>query len=135
MHRPESVNPVDMIPEGIDAALVVDESGTIRFATDHACHMLRYTPGELDGRSVELLVPKRLRLAHIGHRLCFTDDRRTRAMGAGLELFALRKDEVEIGVDISLSPVSRGLETLMIVTMRLRAANVRPGSQAGPGIP
>ena len=134
MQRRESVNPADLIPQGIDAALVVDESGTIRFATDQACHMLRYVPGELNGRGVELLVPKRLRLAHIGHRLRFTDDRRTRPMGAGLELFALRKDDVEIQVDISLRPIQRGLETLMIVMMRLRAVDLASGSQAGPTI-
>ena len=107
---------------GAGAAFLVDESGTIRFATAQACHMLGYLPGELEGRSVESLVPKRLRLAHIGHRLRFTDDQRTRPMGAGLELFALRKDDVEIRVDISLTSIQRGLETLTIVTMRLRAS-------------
>lgn len=127
------MNPAATIPDG--AAFVVDESGTIRFATARACRMLGYAPGELEGRSVELLVPRRLRLAHIGHRLCFTDDRRTRPMGAGLELLALRKDDVEIGVDISLSPMQRGLETLMIVAMRLRAADVEPGAQTGSASP
>jgi len=123
-----------MIPEEAYAARLVDEAGIIRFATDHACHMLGYVSGELDDQSVELLVPKRLRLAHIGHRLCFTDHRRTRPMGVGLELFALRKDDVEIGVDISLTPIQHGPETLMIVAMRLGALHAEGGSQAGPDL-
>ncbi len=135
MHCSENASPPGRIQDGGGAALIVDESGTIRFATDRACAMLGYVPGELEGRSVELLVPRRLRLAHIGHRLCFTDERRTRTMGAGLELFAQRKDDVEIAVDISLTPIQRGLETLMIVVMRLRTADLAPGTRAGSASP
>jgi PAS domain S-box-containing protein len=82
----------EVLAHAADAALVIDESGTISLASDHICHMLEYAAGELLGQKVELLIPVRHRLAHIGHRLSFTDDRRTRAMGAGLELFALCKD-------------------------------------------
>lgn len=69
------------------AALVVDESGIVLFASDQASRMLKYGPGEIAGQSVELLMPERFRLMHIGHRLRFTDDRRSRLMGAGLELY------------------------------------------------
>jgi len=64
----------------------------------------------VNGQSLELLIPERYRLAHIGHRLRFTDDRRTRPgpMGAGLELFAQCKDGCERRVDITLIPVQRG---------------------------
>jgi protein-histidine pros-kinase len=81
--------------------------------------VLKYAPGELHGQRVELLIPDRHRLAHIGHRLRFTDDRRTRPMGAGLELMALCKDGSELRVDVSLSPVQRGLETLNVATIRV----------------
>ena len=108
-----------------EATLVVDESGIVRFASDQACHLLKYAVGELQGQSVELLMPQRFRLAHIGHRLRFTDDRRVRPMGAGLELFALCKDGSELRVDISLNPVQRGLEALIVVTIRAPGANFR----------
>jgi len=102
-----------------DAALVVNESGIVLFATDQACHVLKYAAGELRGQSLELLIPQRHRLAHIAHRLRFTDDRRTRPMGAGLALFVLCKDCTERRVDVSLNPVQRGLETLIIVTIQV----------------
>lgn len=104
----------------VDAALVVDESGTILFATDQVCQLLKYAPGELHGLTVEVLLPERFRLAHIGHRLRFTDERRTRPMGAGLELVALCKDGSERAVDISLNPVQRGLETLIVAGIHVR---------------
>lgn len=102
-----------------DAALVVDESGTILYANDPACHLLNYGPGELHGQRVELLIPERFRLSHIGHRLRFIDVRRARPMGAGLVLFALCKDGSERRVNVSLNPVQRGLETLTIAIIRV----------------
>ena len=111
-----------VVGQSAGASLVVNESGTILFATDQACHLLKYAAGELHGQSLELLIPERYRLAHIGHRLRFTDDRRTRPgpMGAGLEPFAQCKDGCERRVDITLIPVQRGLETLVVATMQVR---------------
>jgi PAS domain S-box-containing protein len=39
-------------------------------------------------------------------------------MGAGRGLFALCKDGSELPVQISLSPVQRGLETLVVAVIR-----------------
>jgi len=96
------------------AAMVVDEFGTILFANPQACLLLGYIPGELDGQSTELLLPERFRLAHIGHRLRFTDEHRTRPMGHGQGLVARCKDGSERRMQISLSPVQHGLETLIV---------------------
>lgn len=109
-----------ILAQAADAALVVDESGTILLASDQACRLLKYAPGELDGLPLGLLIPQRYRLAHIGHRLRFTDERRVRPMGAGLDLFALCKDGSERPVDVSLNPVQRGLQTLTIATIHAR---------------
>jgi PAS domain S-box-containing protein len=126
MHSSETLE--NILARATEAALIVNESGTVLFATDQACHVLRYAPGELRGLSVELLIPERFRLAHIGHRLRFTDDRRTRPMGAGLELFALCKDGSERRADLSLNPVLRGLETLIVVTIRVPESESRMAS-------
>jgi protein-histidine pros-kinase len=108
-----------------DAALIVDEAGTVRFASDRACQLLKYAAGELNGTHVEHLVPVRFRLAHIGHRVRFTDYHRTRPMGAGPPLVALCKDGSECPVDISLNPVRRGAETLIVLVIRSRESDTR----------
>lgn len=123
MHSPATLESV--LAQAAEAALIVDESGTVLLASDQACQVFKYGPGELHGQSVEFLIPKRFRLAHIGHRLRFTDDRRRRPMGEGLELFALCKDGSERRVDVSLSPVQRGLETLVVATIHLREPDFR----------
>ncbi len=129
MHQPERPRVDDLLAQFTGAILLVDEMGNIRALSAQACAMLKYAPQELMGQSIETLVPRRCRMAHIGHRLRFTDDQRTRPMGAGLALFALCKDESEIPVDISLAPLRRGLEALTVVTMQPRAAQpLRPSA-------
>jgi protein-histidine pros-kinase len=109
---------LESVNSASDPLVVVGESGTILFANQQMGLLLGYAPGELHGQSIEQLMPQRFRLPHIGHRLRFTDDRRTRAMGAGRPLFALCKDGSERSVEISLSPVQRGLETLVVAAIR-----------------
>ncbi len=126
MHSPATLERV--LARTADAALIVDEAGTVLLANDRACQVLKYAPGELHGESLELLIPERFRLAHIGHRLRLMDDRRTRPMGADLELFALCKDGSECRVDVSLDPVLRGLKTLVVATIKVRDWNSRAPS-------
>ena len=118
MHLPADLE--TLLMQAGDCALVVGESGSILFATDQACRLLKYAPGALDGQTVESLMPERYRIGHIRHRLRFTDERRMRPMGTGLPLVALCKDGCELPVDISLNPVQRGLVTLTVVQIQLR---------------
>lgn len=119
--RPESLKA--LLESAPEAMLVVDQSGDILLWNQPALDLLGYAAAELDGQSVELLVPKRFRLQHIAQRLQFTDHFRERPMGAGRPLFALRKDGSEQPVDISLRSVRDGLRTLVVLTVRSREAS------------
>lgn len=118
MSTPESLQA--LLDGASDAMLIVDQSGAMLSMNQHALDLFRYAPGELEGESVELLVPVRLRLQHIGHRLSFTDGFRMRPMGAGRELFVRCKDGSELPVEISLRSVQHGLKTLTLVAVRAR---------------
>lgn len=104
-----------------DAVLIVDESGAIVIANRQACDLLGYAPSELRGQSIEMLMPERFRLTHIGHRILFADDRRARPMGAGRPFVARCKDGSELGVGISLGSFRHGLETLIVAAIRADA--------------
>ena len=86
-----------------DAALVVDESGSITHVNAALTGLFGYEAEDLLGQRVEILVPERLRTTHRRHRSGFVDDPRPRAMGAGLRLSGRRRDGSEFPVDISLA--------------------------------
>ncbi|HUN92662.1 MAG TPA: PAS domain S-box protein [Burkholderiaceae bacterium] len=88
-----------------DAIVMVNSTGRIVSANAHAGRMFGYEPQRLLALRIEELLPQRHRASHIGHRVDFFAQPRTRAMGAGLELFGLRRDGTEFPVEISLSPM------------------------------
>jgi PAS domain S-box-containing protein len=90
-----------------DALLVVDASGRVRFASDQAERLFGWPSSELVGREVECLVPERFRRGHPLLRHGYAQHPIPRPMGAGLDLWAQRKDGTEFPAEISLS----GFET------------------------
>jgi len=87
--------------EGI---LIVDENGIIISINPSAEKLFGYEKGELPGKKIEVLVPKRLASKHSVHRNNYNEHPHARSMGIGKELFGLRKDGTEFPVEISLSP-------------------------------
>ncbi len=88
-----------------DAVVIVDRAGTIVLVNSQAERLFGYPRAELIGRSVDMLVPARLRESHPGHRDGYFREPRVRSMGSGLELNGVRRDGSEVPVEISLSPL------------------------------
>jgi PAS domain S-box-containing protein len=101
-----------------DAVIGVDEAGEIRIANSRTQAVFGYARDELIGQSVEMLVPKPVRSLHIAHRDSYFDSPRTRPMGAGLDLYARRKDGSEFPCEISLSAVGAGGGMMALAAIR-----------------
>ncbi len=88
-----------------DAIVIVDESGSIWLVNAQTERLFGYYREELIGRPIETLIPARYHGAHVSERHAYAADPRVRPMGAGLDLYGLRKDGTEFPVEISLSPI------------------------------
>ncbi|MEN7547411.1 PAS domain S-box protein [Rapidithrix thailandica] len=101
-----------------DPTLIVQQDGTILMASEQNLPVFGYSPEELTGKNVEILVPEQSRKTHIQHRKQYIANPHTRPMGAGKELFALHKDGKKIPVEISLSYTKLQGELVTIVSVR-----------------
>lgn len=88
--------------EGI---VLIDVGGCITLVNAAAERMFGFARSELLGQALEILLPERIRRAHIGHRSDYFGEPRVRPMGIGLDLSGRRKDGSEFPVEISLSHV------------------------------
>lgn len=120
--------------EGLDALflyategiLVVDNHGKIVRINPSAEKLFGYNKGELIGQKIEQLIPQRFAGKHTHYREKYGERPHARSMGAGMELFARKKDGSEFPVEISLSPYTSNNHSFVIafivdITLRKQA--------------
>ena len=105
------------VEHAADAIFMVNERGTIVATNPASERMFGYAGDELVGSSVDTLLPDALRSRHIAHRAAFWSSPDARAMGAGMDLHARRKDGSEFPVAIGLTPLSAAGERLVAATV------------------
>ena len=93
---------LDALGEGL---VLVDQLGIIRLCNQALQVISGYTPAELVGQTVDLLVPENVRSGHGQDRRTFLEEEASRPMGLALDLHLRRKNGEEVPVDISLSPL------------------------------
>jgi len=101
-----------------DAIIICAPSGEIILANAQVENVFGYRREELQGKSLDTLLPIRFQNAHAGYRKDFFDHPQTRPMGLLGELYGLRKDGTEVPVEISLSPLRTDGGTLAVATIR-----------------
>jgi two-component system sensor kinase FixL len=88
-----------------NAMVMINQTGAIVMVNVQAERVFGYSRDELLGQPVEKLVPQRFCGHHPGLREAFFAAPRTRPMGAGRDLYGLRKDGSEFPVEIGLNPI------------------------------
>lgn len=106
--------------------IMLDESGRITIINTQTENLFGYSREELIGASIEKLVPQRFRSGHPAYRKKFRQHPVSRPMGAGRDLYALRKDGREVPVEIALNPIKTDqglyvLSSIIDITERKKA--------------
>ncbi|MGH9388738.1 MAG: PAS domain S-box protein, partial [Vicinamibacteria bacterium] len=107
-----------LVVEGAPIAiLVTDARGRIVLVNPRAEAVFGYVADEMLGKTIDLLVPDRVTKKHLEHRAGYVKAPAARAMGAGRELAARRKDGTEVPVEVALTPIRtrEGLHVLASV--------------------
>jgi PAS domain S-box-containing protein len=101
-----------------DAIIGVTRAGIITLINAQTERLFGYPRDELLGRSVDILVPERLREGHARHRDGYFAHPLNRPMGDGAALTAVRKDGTEFPAEILLSSVDTGQGLIVTTSVR-----------------
>ncbi|HZR45576.1 MAG TPA: ATP-binding protein [Candidatus Manganitrophaceae bacterium] len=112
------VSPDILIESAPDAIVIVNGEGLILQVNGETVKMFGYQREEILHQPVERLLPERFRSKHIGHRDTYRQLPQIRHMGAGPNLYGLRKDGSEFPVEIRLSPVKVQEKIVVISVIR-----------------
>lgn len=101
-----------------NAILMVDRERKIVLVNRKAEEMFGYARQEMLGLEIERLIPERFRKRHPAYVHDYVERPTPRAMGAGRDLYGLRKDGAEIPIEIGLTPLQTadGLSVLVTIT-------------------
>jgi diguanylate cyclase (GGDEF)-like protein/PAS domain S-box-containing protein len=101
-----------------DAMVIVNGHGHIALVNAQAERLFGYRREELIGQGIGELIPKRFRAHHRQHMKGYLRNAAARPMGAGGELYGLRKDGTEFPIEISLSPLETDAGLLVSAAVR-----------------
>lgn len=119
-----------------EAMLIADQEGKIVLTNPAMERLFGYSAAQLEGQTVEMLIPQRFHHSHAGQRAGYFGQPRARNMGAGMELFGRRRSGEEFPVEVSLSPlktsdgVALAVATIYDITRRKQAEAALQESEA-----
>ncbi len=100
-----------------NAIILVDSLGEIVMINKQAETLFGYHRKELIGQKMEILVPTRIKDHHPKLRRSFYTNAKARPMGAGRDLFGLKKDGNEVPIEIGLNPLEKDGETFVLASI------------------
>ncbi len=85
------------------ALISIDSRGNIEFANPSACRLFGYSRSEMIGQPITIIIPERMRGAHMAGLQNASEGHRLNLAGKTVEVSALKRDGSEVPIEITLS--------------------------------
>lgn len=109
-----------------DAIVYADGEGLIRYWNGAAERMFGFSAAEAVGRSLDLIIPERLRARHWqGYRETMATGRSRYRSGAMLNVPGLRKDGTQISLEFTVVPITGPAGELLGIAAVMRDVTQR----------
>ena len=100
-----------------NAMILANRDGIITLINNQTEKLFGYRKNELIGNKLEMLIPKKFKEHHPHQRESFFKTPSVRSMGAGRDLYAIRKDGTEFPVEIGLNPIETDEGTVVLASV------------------
>ena len=99
------------------AMVLINNEGFIILVNKQTEKLFGYERKELVGNKLEILLPERFRKHHPDLRNMFFKTLETRPMGAGRDLFGMKKNGTEVQVEIGLNPIETAQGQMVLASI------------------
>lgn len=107
-----------LLNTAVDAIITIDHRGMIRSANAAVEKMFGYSTPELRGKNISMLMPSPMREEHDQYLKKYLETGHAKIIGSGREVVAKHKNGNSIDVDLAVSEVKVGNETLFTGIIR-----------------
>ena len=114
----------------LDPIIIIDAGGIVVSASESVHRVFGYTPAEIVGQSINIIMPQPHRAAHDGYLANYHRTRATNILGRTREFEAVRKDGSVFPIEISVSRVDVPGEEMPLFTGIIHDISERHRAQA-----
>jgi PAS domain S-box-containing protein len=110
----DAAHMISLFENATEGIILTNHEGKIVLVNPAAEKIFGYQASELVDKTIEVLIPERVRPQHEALRGQFYNDPQNRIMGHGRDLYARKKDGTDLPVEVSLSHYRRDNELFVI---------------------
>jgi PAS domain S-box-containing protein len=107
-----------LIESAPDAILITDGEGRIVLSNRQAERLFGFSPDELAGRSIEMVVPEQFRVRHRAHRASYATSPAIRSIRDGFDSVGRKRNGIEFPAEVRISHAELSGGLLMITVIR-----------------
>ena len=97
-----------ILDTAVEAIILIDARGTIKSVNPATQRIFGYTPDELRGHNVKMLMPDPYQAEHDGYLSHYMSTGERKIIGIGREVVGLRKDGTRFPMDLAVSEMNLG---------------------------